>query len=42
MNDDFFSESYEFSLPESKHSNLNRKDYSDNTPSTNIYEDEWS
>ena len=42
MNEDFFGRSYEFSLPRIKTNNLNRKDYTDNTPSTNVYEDEWS
>tara|TARA_B100001175_G_C19386496_1_gene579215 strand:- start:457 stop:915 length:459 start_codon:yes stop_codon:yes gene_type:complete len=42
MNDDFFGRSYEISIPKIRTNNLKTKDYSDNTPSTNVYEDEWS
>lgn len=42
MNDDFFGRSYEISIPKIKTNNLKRRDYSDNTTPTNVYEDEWS
>ena len=42
MNDYLFGRSYEISLPRIRTNNLKTKDYSDNTPSTNVYEDEWS
>jgi len=42
MNDDFFGRSYEISIPKIRTNNLKRRDYSDNTTPTNVYEDEWS
>lgn len=42
MNDDFFGRSYEINIPKIRTNNLKRRDYSDNTTPTNVYEDEWS
>ena len=43
INDDLFSKSFtEFRLPKLGYDNSYNTDYSDNTPSTNVYEDEWS
>lgn len=42
INDDFFGRSYEFSIPRLKTNTLSNTDYSNNIPSTNVYEDEWS
>ena len=44
MNEDLFSSSFtEFRLPKLRYNNdVNKREYSENTPSTNVYEDEWS
>lgn len=43
INDDLFSKSFtEFRLPKIEFDNSYNTDYSDNTPSTNVYEDQWS
>ena len=43
MNEDVFGGSLtEFRFPKVKYNNIKRREYSENTPSTNVYEDEWS
>ena len=43
MNEDVFGGSLtEFRFPKVNYPNLNRREYSENTPATNVYEDEWS
>ena len=42
INDDFFGR-YELNLPRlGKNDNLPTREYSQNVPTTNVYEDEWS
>ena len=43
MNDDFFGGfNSRISLPKRNNNGLTKREYSENTPSTNVYEDEWS
>ena len=43
VNEDVFGGSLtEFRFPKVSYNNVNRREYSENTPSTNVYEDEWS
>ena len=43
MNDDFFDGiNSRISLPKRNNNGLTKREYSENTPSTNVYEDEWS
>ena len=43
MNEDVFGGSLtEFRFPKVNYNNVKRREYSENTPSTNVYEDEWS
>lgn len=43
MNDDFFGGfNSRISIPKRNNNGLTKREYSENTPSTNVYEDEWS
>ena len=43
INDDFFGGfNSRISLPKRNNNGLTKREYSENTPSTNVYEDEWS
>ena len=43
MNEDLFGGSLtEFRFPKVNYNNVSRREYSENTPATNVYEDEWS
>ena len=43
INDDFFGGRYQLNLPvRENNTNLTNREYSQNVPATNVYEDEWS